>query len=376
MVSMRKIRNTYYARIQFSRDSGRKELKISLRTSNELLARERKIEVQQSEDDLRAGVDLSFPWLNDEGKLLVVHLTLEEATQQYLKARAAEQISKSTRNIYREALLSLQIVLNPSFPVKHIRLKHIDQFKEFCTKKDPDTKKPKYSSTTINIRLRAIKTFLIWLKEREYISIVPAIKMLNCAKAEPTYFSNSQFKALCDHVGPYLRSVFLFYRETGCRLSEPFQAEINGNFLTIRAETSKSKRSRDVYLTPELKTILLEMREKTHWEDEEGNFPKFSKHPIRSTHQIKHYSKSLLKACRKVGIMDRHFHHLRHTAAVRTYLRTRDIYEVARLLGHANVKTTEIYAKFDIKRLEQDFPDLVQKNMLRPIYPTQAAIVN
>ena len=364
MVSMRKIRNTYYARIQFSRDSGRKELKISLRTSNELLARERKIEVQQSEDDLRAGVDLSFPWLNDEGKLLVVHLTLEEASKQYLKARASEQISKSTRNIYREALLSLQVVLNSSFPVKHIRLKHIDQFKEFCTRKDPETKKPKYSSTTINIRLRAIKTFLIWLKEREHISNVPAIKMLNCAKAEPTYFSNSQFNALCGHVGPYLRSVFHFYRETGCRLSEPFQGEINGNFLTIKAETSKSKRSRDVYLTPELKSILLEMREKTHWQSNEGDLHKFITQPIRSTHQIKYYSKALLNACRKVGIKDRHFHHLRHTAAVRTYLRTRDIYEVARLLGHANVKTTEIYAKFDIKRLEQDFPDLVRKSKL------------
>ena len=54
-----------------------------------------------------------------------------------------------------------------------------------------------------------------------------------------------------------------------------------------------------------------------------------------------------------------HLHCLRHTFAVRRYLQTRDIYLVKQELGHQSVVTTEIYAKFSLRRLENDFPSLV-----------------
>lgn len=47
---------------------------------------------------------------------------------------------------------------------------------------------------------------------------------------------------------------------------------------------------------------------------------------------------------------------MRHTYAVRRYLETRDIYIVKEELGHASVTTTEIYTKFKLSKLEQDFP--------------------
>ena len=54
-----------------------------------------------------------------------------------------------------------------------------------------------------------------------------------------------------------------------------------------------------------------------------------------------------------------HLHCLRHTFAVRRYLQTRDIYLVKNELGHESVTTTEKYAKFSLRRLEADFPSLV-----------------
>ena len=54
-----------------------------------------------------------------------------------------------------------------------------------------------------------------------------------------------------------------------------------------------------------------------------------------------------------------HLHCLRHTFAVRRYLQTRDIYLVKNELGHESVTTTEKYAKFSLRRLESDFPSLV-----------------
>ena len=71
-------------------------------------------------------------------------------------------------------------------------------------------------------------------------------------------------------------------------------------------------------------------------------------------------SKTFLKAMREIDGEDTkyHLHCLRHTFAVRRYLQTKDIYLVKQEMGHASVTTTEIYAKFSLRRLEMDFPTL------------------
>ena len=51
-----------------------------------------------------------------------------------------------------------------------------------------------------------------------------------------------------------------------------------------------------------------------------------------------------------------------HGFAVRRYLQTQDIYQVKQEMGHSSVTTTEIYAKFSLRRLEMDFPSLVKSN--------------
>ena len=38
-----------------------------------------------------------------------------------------------------------------------------------------------------------------------------------------------------------------------------------------------------------------------------------------------------------------------------------DIYTVSKLLGHTSVKTTEVYANMNLKRVSQDFPTIVSK---------------
>ena len=73
-------------------------------------------------------------------------------------------------------------------------------------------------------------------------------------------------------------------------------------------------------------------------------------------------SKTFKKAIREIDGNDTkyHLHCLRHTFAVRRYLQTRDIYLVKQEMGHASVKTTEKYAKFSLRRLEKDFPSLIE----------------
>ena len=51
-----------------------------------------------------------------------------------------------------------------------------------------------------------------------------------------------------------------------------------------------------------------------------------------------------------------------HSLLVKKYLQTRDIYLVKQEMGHSSVTTTEVYAKFSLRRLEMDFPSLVKSN--------------
>ena len=70
------------------------------------------------------------------------------------------------------------------------------------------------------------------------------------------------------------------------------------------------------------------------------------------------FTKKFQVACKEIGIYESRvtkLHCLRHTFAVMRYLETRDLYQVCKELNHTSITTTEIYAQFSFKRLEQDF---------------------
>ena len=356
MAGLMKTKRGYYiARTHLPKGSHPCEIKTPLMTADYKTALIRKLDVEEKADEIKAGIKFSFIWAGVDPEIKVVHFTLKDARDKYVNARKSEHLAANTISIIEDALDHLQKVLRSTFPIETFSIKHIDAFVSACHTDD-------YSRTTVNMRLRAIKTFLIWLNERSMIDAVPKIKFLP-VPTQIRYLSNKQFKAICKQVSPFLARVFYFYRETGCRLSEPLFAEIDGDFMTITAEHAKGRRQRDIHLTPHLKTILLEFKRMTH--------PSGDQHPgrngktggmyiVRDTHEIKYYSRKFKEATDNCGLKHVRFHDLRHTAALRSYLKTRDIYAVARLLGHASVSTTQIYANFDLKRLEQDFPDLVK----------------
>ncbi len=360
MAGLRKIKGSWYARVHMPKGMRPSEKKVPLKTADEKIARIRRLEVNRYEKDLKAGIPISFPWLNDAGEVRVVRLSLKDAIAKYKKAREADSLKPKTIGIYDDAFNHLKKVLRPSMPVEDITTDHMDRFKQSCKKS--------HSVTTLQIRLRVYRTFFTWLKDRELIEKIPIIKSVNQVVSEPKYLSNKQFNAICKKVDPYLQSVFHFYRDTGCRLREPFIGTLNGEFLTIAAESAKGKRGRDIHLNQSQIHILIEMQSKTHLFKAISKVKDGRKNPTRSTNTPEYFSREFKQAAKDVKIYDRHFHHLRHTAAVRHYLKTRDIYAVAQLLGHSSVIVTEKYAKFDLRRLSQDFPDLVsQPYVIQPI---------
>jgi len=354
MASLRKLKGNYYARIRFTRDGKRRDKLFPLNTPHRREADKRRLEVNQNLSLVLAG-GFTPSWKSENGLPCEKEYKISDTKEDFLKSRKADGIRESTLEMYGRGLdRFVKAVKNK--PVKNISIIDIDQFKSFYL--------DSLSPNTINMELRMLKAVMNWLFDRNRIKAIPKIKQINTGHSLPIYLTNSEFEKICKRVDPHFARAFWFYRETGCRLSEPFEGEVNGDFLTITAETAKGRKQHDVYLTPELKVILLEMRLMVDEKERRGI--------AKRKNSIHLHTQTFYKACienKKKGweqIKNRKFHSLRHTCAVRTYLKTRDIYAVMKQLGHSSVTTTEIYSKFNLKRLAQDFPDLVQNNAETP----------
>ena len=354
MAGLRKLKGNYYARVWIPRDSMRpREILVSLRTKMRSQAGKRLREVNKDELEFMerylSGERLRFWWETETQKTEVQRYNLTEAVDNYLRSRETDRLRKSTLVLYKISLSDFQKAVNPSLAVRSIRASHIEKFKLHLQRS--------VSVVTTNIRLRAVKTFLRWLEERGKIDSVPPIRQLNTGKPLPIYLSNADFAEVLKGVSQitfkdnrdksHFQKAFHFYRETGCRLSEPFKAVLQGNWLVIEAETAKTHQTREVFLTPELLSIVNEMRDKFERKGKKRDI-------------ILRYSKVFKKACRIASVKGKKLHSLRHTFAVRRYLEKRDIYQVAKELGHSSVTTTEIYTQFSFRRLQQDFPDLAE----------------
>lgn len=348
-----KLRGKYYTRIyKYIGDNKYKQILFPLGTSNKLEADARLIIVRKFEAAIKKGEKVVMPWRNNNGKAEIIRYHLKKASEDYLRYKKSEQLSDSYINRIKIALKHFIQVLGPRIEVNRITIDKIDRFKEYCSGYCHHT------PNTINTNLEKIRAFLIWLEDRGKVDKAPKIIKLRTGEALPKYVCDDEWSMILNldkvfrkHYNHYesfeehWKRAFYFYRETGCRLSEPFIGEIKGNWLTVEIKINKTHRLRDVFIPNELLPILEEMRERVGLNQDK----------IRD--RIQSYSKKFKYACDALNI-DKHFNCLRHTYALRRYLETGDIYLVSKELGHTSVKTTEIYTKYDVRRLAQDFPSI------------------
>jgi len=349
MAKLKLRRETWYARIRMVTDGRKTEKQIPLRTKSKVTARERLELVNRDEESIRKGLDISFPWLNDEGINKIIRLSISEAVEQWLSQRSSEGIRKSTIKRNRYSLESFMSHIGTSIPLSKVSTSMIDSYRNLCIHKEM---KP----NGININLRAIKTFFNWCYKRELTEKNLFVDMVSKPKELPLYIPDRLFDK--EKVGmmqlewlqDQYKTAFSFYRDTGCRRSEPFLGELHGNWLLIGGNETKQRMDKELSLNHINLERIIKMR--AFIESYSGTLDSW----------IGNLSKTFLKAMREVDGQDTkyHLHCLRHTFAVRRYLQTRDIYRVKQELGHASVVTTEIYAKFSLRRLEMDFPSLVK----------------
>ena len=350
MASLKNRRGSWYARVRWEtpNNNGRPEKQIPLRTTSKVTARERLIMVNQVQDEIielhNKGEKYNFPWMNKDGKRKIQYLTLKDAVTVWLKLRKSQGIADSTLDRNRQSMNTIMNVLGKSIRLTAITTKSIDRYTEVMSSKD-------YKPNGININLLTLTTFLKWAYRRNHINKLPFVEKVKIAKSLPSYLSDMDFSKVIEQSDDHHSKVFIMYRNTGMRLTEPVLGDLKGNTLAISAEHSKTRMERSILLNPEDVPIVYELQEQyKNWRN---------KVKVKKTKYFADkYSKEFKRICRIVEL-DNKFHDLRHTFAVRRYLMTRDIYQVMKEMGHTKVTTTQIYADFQISRLEFDFPSIV-----------------
>lgn len=195
---------------------------------------------------------------------------------------------------------------------------------------------------SLNNYLSHIRAGLNWAKDEGLLKKVPRIKLINLKKGLPRAISVDDLPALYEkakEMRPEMEHIIRFALYTGARRHEIILAQwehIDWKNQTIRI-LGKGNKERIIPLLPD--AVRGKQRQ------DEG--PLFS-YSHEST--ISNYFRIITRAC---GIKAR-FHDLRHTAATQM-LQTGIPLEVVRdILGHSDIKTTQIYAKVLANRMKQE----------------------
>ena len=139
-----------------------------------------------------------------------------------------------------------------------------------------------------------------------------------------------------------LRMLVLIALMTGMRMAEIFALKwrdvlYREQLIAVRTKLKRGK-MRYVPLTP---SLAAELRRYPAMLGEERIFPPRT-HAKGERQRVESSFKKILKLA---GIEDFRFHDLRHTFASWFMMNGGDLYELAKILGHANIKMTERYAK-------------------------------
>jgi len=118
--------------------------------------------------------------------------------------------------------------------------------------------------------------------------------------------------------------------------------------ITIPSSSSKTNRKRVIPIND---TLIRELKRVNS--SGEGHVFLYLDTKTGKNRPVKSIKKAFNRACERAGIKELRFHDLRHTAASRLIDRGADPVAVQYILGHANLKTTEIYLHSNLQQMRK-----------------------
>lgn len=253
-----------------------------------------------------------------------VSVSITELREKYEADPDRINLSEDTHRADKNALKQLADAIGNK-PVQSITRQDMKHFKEILIARG-------LSPYSINTYRRHINAALRWAKENGFTTRIPESKKMKTPDQLPRVLSKPELDSImaaCREVDGNLYRMATFALWTGSRRREVLGVtwpDVRGASVIIRG---KGKRERMIPLLPEAQEAMGEPR------DIGPVFPKW--HPDTVSHRF-------AEAAAKAGV-DARFHDLRHTSATNMLSNGIQLPVVQKILGHADMRTTQIYAK-------------------------------
>ena len=211
----------------------------------------------------------------------------------------------------------------------------------------------KVSQKTINYELQCIQTFLQWAIKQNYLfsNPAPAVERFRLPKKTiPKFMTSEELTKFFTACNPDQRVIFSTMLLTGMRKGELKNLTWNDvNFqlgiIFIQAKEGWSPKTdeRIIPISPVLNQILLKL-----YEDRMSDQWVFANQYGK---RLSHLLDRLKGICRRAGIREATLHSLRHSFGAHLRMAGVSLADIADLMGHKDLATTQIYAKVEQQHL-------------------------
>ncbi|OZI09575.1 mobilization protein [Siphonobacter sp. BAB-5385] len=275
---------------------------------------------------------------------------------EYFERVAKERLdSKGNYGNWDSALKHLEKYCKSSTTFKDVDVKFVEGFRTYLEKKARTKSGTPLSQNTKHSYFNKLKACLKQSFEEGILPINPNLIMESPKAGEPdrSYLTLDEIKALikteCRY--PVLKRAFLFACLTGLRWSDVQkltwrEVQEHGESVRLRYTQKKTKSNEYLDISKQAEPYL-------------GQRGKADERVFVGLKYSAWHNMELQKWCMKAGIEKSiTFHCARHTFAVLMLDLGAEIFTVSKLLGHKDLKTTQIYAKVMDKK-KQDAVNMI-----------------
>lgn len=294
-----------------------------------------------------------------ERSLVIYDYKDAELMQKYFLAKAVEGLSKNSCKTYGSVFKKFFTETG-----KHIKDVTTEDVRVYLAK----LKIAGASTNYQNIIKRSLSSLYQWLLEEEFVTVNPivkikTIKQTKIVRLPLTDSELEELRAACKSLRDV--ALFDFMYSTGCRVSEI--CSLDRNDVDIEAREAlvlgKGDKERVVYLSARA-VVSLRLYLESRKDDDPALFVSTPENMLgywRMDEEKRKKPQRLKKSgveiiCRKLGkkcgIEGVHPHRFRRTAATNALRRGMPLEQVSKMLGHANINVTTLYAQSELNELK------------------------
>jgi site-specific recombinase XerD len=290
----------------------------------------------------------SFKKDEHERRQKAKHKLLSEFLTTFL-SYAEGSFSVGTVAIYKATLRNFMEYIG-NFPLANYTPQHFDVYK---TERLRTIK-----AVTVNIELRTLRAFFNTALRWKLLESNPfKIQLVRVPESKPTFITKEEFQKLLSVIKEnWLKEVIVFAVSTGLRRGELVNlkwesVDLNRKLLYVESTPTFRTKAGRMRIIP-LNDTALYLLQARQCKDISGYVFSLNGKPLFAnwiTHLFKDYVREA-----NLSNQDIHFHSLRHSFASWLAQDGTSVYVIKDLLGHSDVKTTQIYSHLQPESLHAE----------------------